>query len=43
MWGGIVVLIFLANVIFSTVQYCSQKEVRIPAQPMNTKQTQERS
>ncbi len=25
-WGGVVVLIFLANVIFSIVQSCSQDE-----------------
>ena len=27
MWGGVVVLIFLANVIFSIVQSCSEDEL----------------
>ena len=27
MWGGVVVLIFLANVIFSIVQSCSQDDL----------------
>ena len=27
MWGGVVVLIFLANVIFSIVQSCSQGDL----------------
>jgi hypothetical protein len=43
MWGGVVMLIAIVSTIFRIVQYCSQDEVRIPAQPMKTNQTQERS
>ena len=42
-WGGVLMLIFIANVIFSTVQYCSRQEPRIPAQPIKTKQVQDPS